>query len=273
MGGIPRDLFISIADRSFAPCFHIPMYRRGAQLSKSFHHSGKLVHSKLLVNQECCHVPGTPDLSQLIKDLSNSKSEKRSSAARKLRKRRDPAAGPALLEALRNEVTDIRTWKSQFEMILALGELHCQEALTFLWELTKYETPNTIVYTALGDAIVRISSQSQEDVESIFRLINTNNQSLIGGAFHAMSALRLVPTDEQIETILRIAEDPGIGAEDRRYPGDRVGNRLWVAIAAAGWPREKVKPFLERCLTIPDQGLQLAAKDALKGKYTKWSDW
>jgi HEAT repeat protein len=208
---------------------------------------------------------------ELIEQLRHSRSEKRSSAAKRLRKLKDPQAGPALLESLEQELKDPRTWKAQFEMILALGELRYEPALPKLWELTRHETPHTIVYMALGDAIVRISSQGPSDARAIFQLGELGNYSLIHGALNAMSELRLVPSDEEIERILQLAEDPRADVEVQRFPNDRVGLRLDVALAAAGWPRELVRPFLDRCLTIPDQGLQLAATNSLKGKYTKWA--
>jgi len=216
-------------------------------------------------------VPGSTDIHELIRQLRSPKSEKRASAAKRLRKQRHAAAGPALLDALQEEVKDPRTWKAQFEMILALGELHHEPALTFLWELAKLHTPHTIRYTALGDAIVRLTSKGSADVGSLFELAARKNFSLIGGALNAMSELRLVPSDDDIRRILQIAEDPQAEVEHHGYPNDRTGVRLPVALAAAGWPQEIVKPFLERCLAIPDQGLQLAAKNSLKGKYTKWA--
>jgi hypothetical protein len=214
-------------------------------------------------------VAGSTDLQELVQELSSSKSDKRSSAAKRLRKQKHTAAAPAILDALKKELSDDRTWKAKFEMILAIGELHDHAALPFLWELTKIDTPHTIVYIALGDAIVRLSCKEKSDVDCIFQIANTRNVSLLNGAFNAMSELRLIPNDEQIGRILELAEDPR--AENNRYPNDRVGLRLNVALAAAGWPRDLVRPFLDRCLAIPDKGLQLAASNSLKGKYTKWA--
>jgi HEAT repeat protein len=215
----------------------------------------------------------TASTSELIEQLSASRSEKRLSAARNLRRHGHVEAGPAILDALQRELKDIRTWNAQHEMILALGELRCREALPLLWELAARETPHTILYSALGDAIVRLGTDTQVAIENVFRVIGTGNYPLMHGAFHAMAMLRLVPTNEQIERIQQAASDPRAEMEVKGSPTDRTGNRLWVAIAAAGWPRDLVRPFLEECLAIPDQGLQLAATNSLKGKYTKWANW
>ncbi|MFD4766286.1 hypothetical protein [Streptomyces niveus] len=48
-----------------------------------------------------------------IRQLQDRSSAKRRSAAKRLRKLGDPYAGPALLEALKNEVRDSRTWETQ----------------------------------------------------------------------------------------------------------------------------------------------------------------
>ena len=53
------------------------------------------------------------DIQPLIEQLNNKASAKRRSAAKKLRNLQSKDAGPALLEALKNELKDKRTWETQ----------------------------------------------------------------------------------------------------------------------------------------------------------------
>src|SRR3984957_6504454 len=65
------------------------------------------------------HVENTSmsELEILMSQLQSPHSPKRRSAAKKLRKLGDPVAGPVLLEALKRELPDIRTWETQYQMI------------------------------------------------------------------------------------------------------------------------------------------------------------
>ena len=78
-------------------------------------------------------------IQQLIEQLSNKASAKRRSAAKKLRKIKAKEAGPALLAALKNELKDQRTWETQYQMIMALGESSYTESLDFLLQLADQE--------------------------------------------------------------------------------------------------------------------------------------
>lgn len=107
------------------------------------------------------------DTNVLIQQLGHLLADKRSSAAKRLRKQGNVEAGSAIFVALKKELKDRRTWNSQWEMLLALGELRYYEALPYLWELTALETPNTILYSGLGDAIVRLSSRTVIDYRPV----------------------------------------------------------------------------------------------------------
>ncbi|MEV6973227.1 hypothetical protein [Kitasatospora sp. NPDC093806] len=60
-------------------------------------------------------------LDKAVEQLGHRLSPKRRSAATRLRRLADPAAGPPLLEALEREVRDSRTWETQYQMVMALG--------------------------------------------------------------------------------------------------------------------------------------------------------
>ncbi|WP_233289190.1 hypothetical protein [Kitasatospora sp. MBT63] len=93
--------------------------------------------------------------------LGHRLSPKRRSAASRLRRLADPAAGPALLEALQTEVRDARTWETQYQMVMALGTCGHRPALGLLRDLARRPFEATAVYVALGDAIVRLSTPEE----------------------------------------------------------------------------------------------------------------
>jgi hypothetical protein len=143
----------------------------------------------------------------------------------------------------------------------------------FLWELARRETEHTTLYSGLGDAIVRVGRESDCDMTPVFETIKTRRFQMIDGALRAMAMFRMVPMDTEIVELIRIAELPEAVEAVRGYPNDPTGLRKWVAAAAAGWPPELVRDFLERCSTTTDHGLKLAAEQSLKGKYVKWSPY
>ncbi|MFT7037071.1 MAG: hypothetical protein ACJA2S_005613 [Cyclobacteriaceae bacterium] len=216
-------------------------------------------------------------MDEKIKDaielLNNSKSKKRESGAKRLRKLASPLAGQELLKTLENEVLDTRTWSTQYHLILALGHSNYQPALTFLTELAKKEIDATILYMGLGDSIFRLSILSSS-IESSLDLIHSfNNYRLTYGAYQALAILRLVPEDISIKEIIRIGSDPKGAEIVKGHPNDKTGLRKWVASASAGWKDELKTDFLNECEEIKDQHLTMAVESARKGEYVKWSPY
>ncbi len=203
----------------------------------------------------------TAGLDPLLQDLRAATSAKRRSAAKKLRKLGLPEAGPALLEALRAEVRDPRTWETQYQMVMALGECGHGESLPFLRELSKVPRQATMVNVALGDAIVRLARTGSRDAGPILEIMKAGDDMLADGAFRAMAMLRMVPEPKDVSLILMHVG--GRSLED--------GLRVWVAAAAAGWSGAESRTFLEQCARSPRQDLQRAARASLDGKYERWS--
>lgn len=207
------------------------------------------------------------DMAKAIELLRDARSPKRRSGARQLRKLENSAAGAALLVALRDEIRDPRTWETQYQMIMALGECGCTPALPYLEELSTKTFEATMVYVALGDAIVRLGRSYPDDATPVLRLIGTGNLDLIVGALQAVAMLHLRLNEPAIAQIITFAS-----AQPRptqRHEAERI--RQWTAAAAAGWQCPAVLAFLNECLPTSDQGLQRAVTAALKGKYVKWS--
>lgn len=198
----------------------------------------------------------------LIEQLGAPQSAKRRSAAKKLRKLGVAAAGPALLAALERELEDPRTWETQYQMIMALGECGHRAALPFLKALAARPFGATMIYVAIGDAIVRLSHSGSSDVTPVLQLMRgARDRMLVDGAFRAMAMLRLVPDDAAISEMLDYGKAVGTDGEERRF---------WLAAAAPGWRGARVAAFLDECERSAAQHVREAATLAKARKYRKW---
>jgi HEAT repeat protein len=206
-------------------------------------------------------------LAEAIGLLKHPLSAKRRSGAKVLRKLQESAAGPALLEALRDEISDARTWETQYQMIMALGACRYGPAVPFLQELAGRRFDSTMVYVAIGDALVRLETPEDHTWETLMNLVQTGNEELAYGACQGMAMLRLVPPPAIIEQLIDFAN---------RFPLDEsrtINQRLWIAAAAPGWLEQSpaIRPFLQVCAKSQNSQLKLAADAALQRKYRQWS--
>jgi hypothetical protein len=207
------------------------------------------------------------EMTEAIAMLSHSQSAKRRAGAKRLRKLGDPRAGEVLLLALKKEIRDPRTWETQYQMIAAIGECSFREALPYLRELAVRSFEATMVYTAIGDAIVRLSRKADDDVEVLLELIDTGNPMLITGGMQAMAMLRISPSADCISKLISYARLAHANDSDD-------WSIIWVLRAAPGWQGARVEQFLRECAKIPfekNQQLHTAAELALAKKYQKWS--
>jgi len=207
----------------------------------------------------------SPDVEEFIAKLTDPKSAKRRSAAKRLRKLKDPDAGPALRLVLEHEVRDRRTWETQYQMIMALAECGDREALPLLWSLL--ERPlEPMVFTAIGDALVRLGHEGADDRTVVTKLLSTHSasmaetaRSLCNGVLRAVAMLRLQLDDLTIAAILRY----GASAEGQN-------SRFWIAAAAPGWDGAAVTAFLQSCAGDRLEDTRKAAEAALRKQYLKW---
>jgi len=197
------------------------------------------------------------DAVEAIRRLQDRSSAKRRSAAKRLRKLGDSSAGPALLEALKNEVRDSRTWETQYQMTMALGTCGSPSDLPYLRDLVLRRETLHAVHTAGGDAIVRLSSMEHSHTEAIRWCLSTGDEILVGGALQAVAMLRLALDQEIVSDILDFIE--------ARSPQE--GIYFWPAVAAAGWTGQRVHQFLTECLSSPRSDVAEAATNSLAGNY------
>jgi hypothetical protein len=197
------------------------------------------------------------DAVEAIRQLQDRSSAKRRSAAKRLRKLGDSDAGPAVLEALKNEVRDSRTWETQYQMTMALGTCGSPSDLPYLRDLVLQRDTLHAVHTAGGDAIVRLSYMEHSHTEAIRWCMSTGNETLVGGALQAVAMLRLALDQETVTDVLDFIE--------ARSPQD--GIYFWPAVAAAGWTGQRAHDFLTSCVSSPRSDVAEAATNSLAGNY------
>ncbi|MEV6613023.1 HEAT repeat domain-containing protein [Streptomyces sp. NPDC051051] len=198
-------------------------------------------------------MPLTPD--EAVAQLGHRLSPKRRSAARRLRRLADPAAGPSLLEALRREVHDPRTWETRYEMVMALGTCGHRPALGPLRELARRPHEATTVYVALGDAVVRLSAP-EDTADALRWCLDSGTPMLADGALRAVAAQHLSLVPATVDHVLDF-----LGPLD---PHD--GLRFWAAAAAVDWPGPRVAEFLRACAAGPRADVAEAAAASLRGE-------
>ncbi|MFB6616916.1 HEAT repeat domain-containing protein [Streptomyces sp. NPDC056367] len=196
-------------------------------------------------------------LDEAVVQLDDRSSAKRRAAAKRLRKLAVAATGPSLLRALQREVLDLRTWETQYQMVMALGACDHRPAVPFLSELARRPLEATSVYAALGDSIVRLRGADEGVSAPVRWCLDSGTPMLADGALCAVAMLRAVPDPETVDYVLDFLAP--LHSHD--------GLRFWAAAAAAGWPGERVRAFLEGCVAGPRTDVADAAATSLEGKY------
>lgn len=161
--------------------------------------------------------------------------KKRESGAKRLRKLESIESGSFLLEALKKEMKDVRTWSTQYHLILALGHSKFEKALPCLKDIAFKEFDATILYIGLGDTMFRLSIIS-ETIENTLKMIYSYNNFMITyGAFQALALLKVILSDKDIKEIIKVGSAPKGDEIAQGYPNDKAGLRKWIATASAGW--------------------------------------
>lgn len=208
----------------------------------------------------------TPD--ECVELLKDSKSAKRKSAARAIGKTKDPAHGPKLLDALISELKDKRTWETQCAMIRALGDVGCQEARPELWRMSAQDYDATMLYHEIGFALCRIEPITNDNLLIVRKIIDTQNQMIVGGAFKGILLLKIVPSSqEDVRLILAAAE------RDTENEGQIITKRCYIAAACCEWKFPEVEEFLKSCENSKWNHLQQIVAEAQAGRYPKWQPW
>jgi len=205
------------------------------------------------------------ELADLIDQLSSKQSEKRRSAARRLRKIGDVTAGPALFAALQREIKDTRTWETQYQMIMAIGHCRYTEAFPIIQILAHEKFWATMRLVAIGDTFVRLRITSERDAQPIRDVFKVDNSDMLyNGALRAAAMLRLCPSETEAAEIINFIK-PRAEASTKQE-----GLKFWLVAGCAGWSGPVVNAFIEECLASPREDVREAAADAKAKKYRNW---
>lgn len=201
-----------------------------------------------------------PETRQLIEQLNHKSSPKRRAAAKKLRKLKTKGVGSVLLAILKKELKDKRTWETQYQMIMALGESEYTESLDFLVQLAKQKFEATILYIAIGDTVTTLELINNPSPASLTKWIENDKKELVDGCLRSLAMHHIVPSDDCIQKIIA-------------YVSLQKNQDLnfWTIAATPGWPRSLTKDFLEQAMTGDSEDTKKAATAALNGKYLKWN--
>jgi hypothetical protein len=178
-----------------------------------------------------------------------------------LRRLRDPDAGPALLAALEQELENVVTWETQYQMIRALGECNYRPAQILLRKLATTPLDATMIYVAIGDAMVRLARDSDEDAKPVIALLSTDYHPFINaGAVRACAMIPMKLKQADAAEVLRRAEQLLEGLDI-----------FWAVLACAGWSGATVDSFLNKYSGSTNAELAKAAQLAQKGRYMRVS--
>ncbi|MCC3317057.1 hypothetical protein [Nocardia africana] len=192
--------------------------------------------------------------------LTDSLSARRRRGAKRLRALADPTTAARVRAALEREVLDKRTWETQYQLIMALGTTGSREDVELLKTLALQPRSAPVVNAALGDAIVRLGRDVDNDPAPAMWCLQQDVELLADGALRAVAMLRLNFPDTAVDAVIDYAE-AGFHDLNHKYLA------YWPAVAAAGWSGPRVRAFLTRCSQDGRQIIAEAATDALNGRY------
>ena len=201
--------------------------------------------------------------------LQSPKSDDRRRAAKEIGKAKLTDLGDALYKAYLVEVTDKRTWETQFEMVLALGLIDYRIALEQIEKLVRENKPYDMITRAAAHSYVRLKRHSINDASPALELLQFGGLSTVDGCLNPLGYDKMLPDVIQIKELIRLGWDlhkhkDRLGRE-RGYSDPRYG----LAAACAGWDNQLTKGFLEHCIKTGDTPVKYVAENSLKGKYVK----
>ncbi|WP_431685717.1 hypothetical protein [Hahella sp. NBU794] len=200
---------------------------------------------------------------EYIKDLESGSSPKVRKAAEAIFKNKLQGYCPYLIQALTKEIEKEKAWRTQCQLIKAIAGSGCTEALPSLKQLISEEFESTILYKELGLAIFLLEGTERESLEFLFTSIHKGNMLQICGACAGILKKKVIPTREDIRSILS-----GIQLFTESE-GAVITPRCYIAAVAYLWPQEETRDFLESCKKSTWKGLVEIADNSLQGRESK----
>ncbi len=200
---------------------------------------------------------------EYAKDLESGSSPKIAKAAQNISKKKVDGYHYQLLNALNKEIKKSKAWKSQSQLIKAIGITNCTEALPRLKELITKEYEHTILYKELAFSILMLENATTPNLDFLFSSIQKGNDLQISGACSAILYKKIIPDNNDIKKIIS-GITPYIEDE-----GKKITPRCYIAAIAYLWPKEETESFLEACKKSDWAGLVEIAEHSLQGKEPK----
>ncbi|MGW0055881.1 hypothetical protein [Nocardia nova] len=123
---------------------------------------------------------------------------------------------------------------------MALGTTGSGADVELLKKLALQPRSATTVNAALGDAIVRLGRDADNDPAPALWCLQQDVELLADGALRAVAMLRLKFPDSAVDAVLD-------HAEANFHDLNHKFLAYWPAVAAAGWSGPRVRMFLTRC--------------------------
>lgn len=193
---------------------------------------------------------------QLIAGLKDAKSSIRRKSAQKLRKLESNEVCDYLKEALLEEIGK-KTWETQYQMVMAIGESQCIDCRESLYQILQSVSIEPMVKMAISDAITRIENSTA----FLIKTISTSNDiDHIEGALRAIVILKLPLPEHIIIYLTNLIE-----------PLQNRDTKFWLAAGAVTWKSTFLKGYLHKWENSKNIHLANASKNSLENKTTKFS--
>ncbi|MHC5037048.1 MAG: hypothetical protein ACYTHM_07020, partial [Planctomycetota bacterium] len=192
----------------------------------------------------------------LLRSLRNCNVYRRKKAVLRIRKMRDMSFCPFLLDALKNEPFGRNQWETPYHLIKTLTEFHYTPAYSHLHRLSFREFNATILYTALGEALIRLGRNYENDPSPLFDIMDRGNFILLDGAFRAVTLLHIRFAADVVEDILAfLAQLEEEGTEDYQKYFSNGGD--------PGWKSPSISRFIVQYLDDPCEETRKIAEEIL----------
>lgn len=205
------------------------------------------------------------DISKIKEALTDSKGVSRRNAAKKIGKKKIVELSDDLFNAYEKEIKDIRNWETLSEMIIAMGKIGCDKIIPTLEEIIKENKQYDRITSAAALAYVRLKRKTPNDVIPIISLIHDGKLSVMNGATSALTYDDMIPSDEDIKTLIDIfnrkeeKELVHLGSSDPRS---------YLISAMSQWKKEFTSDYLKQYIDTPR--LKEYALASLKGKKSRY---
>ncbi|MBK7763881.1 MAG: hypothetical protein IPI46_11040 [Bacteroidetes bacterium] len=198
--------------------------------------------------------------------LHSTKSAERRRAAKEIGKLKIHELADELYSAYLNELNDKRTWETQVEMILALGQLNYKNAINDINKIVKANAPHDMITYAAAQTYVRLQRQSLEDASPILELLAFGGLSIVDGCLNPLGYDIMQPPAYQIKELITLTWNLH---KHKDYESGYGDPRYGIAAACAGWDKNLTQHFLEHCIETADGYTPLiyVSENSLKGKY------